>query len=137
MKKLILPFALLLIFILSSCSRDSNSTPIDPVQGQWKLVNVTGTFAGINHDFNPGLITWTFNPITQTVTVVNNNTDDSKWDSFDTGVYNYQIATDEQDYPCDEIIKVDGGNMGCFTVSGTNLVIDQSVADGITLTFVE
>jgi hypothetical protein len=131
--KTILPF--LLFTLLISCSRDSNSTPIDTVQGQWKLTNVSGTFAGINHDFTPGLITWTFNPITQTVTVINNNTDANKWDVLKTGVYNYQVVADNQEYPCDEILKIEGGDMGCFTVSGNSLLIDQSVADGFAIQF--
>lgn len=135
MKQLITSLALLVTLFLSGCSGDSNSTPIDQVQGQWKLVNVSGTFAGINHDFAPGLITWTFNPITQTVTVVNNNTDNNKWDVLDTGVYNYQIVADNQEYPCDEILKIEGGDMGCFTVSGNSLLIDQSVADGFAIQF--
>jgi hypothetical protein len=137
MKKLILLFPILLLFTFSNCSRDSNSAPNDPVQGQWKLVNVSGTFAGINHDFTPGLITWTFNPITQTVTVVNNNTDANKWDVLETGVYNYQVVADSQEYPCDEILKIEGGDMGCFTVSGNSLLIDQSVADGFAIQLVQ
>jgi len=135
MKRLLVPFALFFILLTLGCSRDSNSTPIDPVQGQWKLVNVSGTFTGINHDYTPGLITWTFNPITQTVTVVNNNTDNNKWDVLDTGVYNYQIVADNQEYPCDEILKIEGGDMGCFTVSANSLLIDQSVADGFAIQF--
>ena len=133
MKTLKPTFLFLSFLFLISCSRDSNSAPIDAVQGQWKLVNVTGTFAGVNDNFNPGLITWTFNPITQTVTVVNNNTDANKWDVLETGVYNYQVVNAQPEFPCDEFLKIDGAEMGCFTVSGNHLIIDQSVADGFTL----
>ncbi|WP_284651770.1 hypothetical protein [Flavobacterium terrisoli] len=135
MKKLITFFSLLTIILLSGCSNDSNSNANNP-QGQWKLVNVSGTFAGIDNDFEPGLITWDFNPITQTVSILNNNTDPDKWDVFETGVYNYQIV-DNPDYPCGEILKIDGIEMGCFSTSDNEFVIDQSIADGFRLQFVE
>jgi hypothetical protein len=125
----------LLLVILPSCSNDSNPNA-DTVQGQWKLINVSGTFAGIDNDFEPGLITWDFNATTQTVTVVNNNTDPNLWDIFETGVYNYQIV-EVPDYPCSEIIKIDGIEMGCFSVTDNEFVIDQSIADGFRIQFTE
>ncbi len=135
MRKLNLFFTLLTVIMLSGCSNDSGSNA-DTVEGQWKLINVSGTFAGIDNDFEPGLITWDFNPITQTVSVVNNNTDPNKWDVFETGVYNYQIV-DNPEFPCGEIIKIDGIEMGCFSVTENEFVIDQSIADGFRLQFVE
>ena len=134
MKKSILTLTLLLLVLMPSCSNDS-STNSNTVEGQWKLINVSGTFAGIDNDFAPGLITWDFNPTTQTVTVVNNN-DTELWDVFETGIYNYQIV-DNPEFPCGEIIKIDGIEMGCFSISGNELVIDQSIADGFRLQFVE
>ncbi len=134
MKKSVLSLAILLLVLLPSCSNDSNPNT-DIIQGQWKLINVSGTFAGIDNDFAPGLITWDFNPTTQTVTVVNNNTDANLWDVFETGVYNYQIV-DNSEYPCGEIIEIDGIEMGCFSVTGDNFVIDQSIADGFRLQLV-
>ncbi len=131
MKKSILSLAILILVVLPGCSNETNPNA-DGVEGQWKLINVSGTFAGIDNDFEPGLITWDFNPTTQTVTVVNNNTDSEKWDVFDTGVYNYQII-DNPEYPCGEILKIDGIEMGCFTISNEHFVIDQSIADGFTV----
>ncbi|WP_162126283.1 hypothetical protein [Flavobacterium phycosphaerae] len=135
MKKILFPFVLFLSLLLSACSRDSNSTPPDPVQGQWKLVNVSGTFAGINHDFTPGLITWTFNPITQTVTVINNNTDTNKWDVLETGVYNYQFVNNPES-PCGESLDINGNVYGCYSVTNGTLVIDQAIADGFAVKLV-
>lgn len=134
MKKSILTLTLLLLVLMPSCSNDS-STNSNTVEGQWKLINVSGTFAGIDNDFAPGLITWDFNATTQTVTVVNNN-NTALWDVFETGIYNYQIV-DNPEFPCGEIIKIDGIEMGCFSISGNELVIDQSIADGFRLQFVE
>lgn len=135
MKKSILTLTLLLLVLMPSCSNDS-STNSNTVEGQWKLINVSGTFAGIDNDFAPGLITWDFNPTTQTVTVVNNNNNTALWDVFETGIYNYQIV-DNPEFPCGEIIIIDGIEMGCFSISGNELVIDQSIADGFRLQFVE
>ncbi|RKS01823.1 hypothetical protein [Flavobacterium sp. 102] len=133
--KSILSLTILLLILLSGCSNDSNPNS-DAVQGQWKLINVSGTFAGIDNNFAPGLITWNFNPTTQTVTVVNNNTDPDKWDVFETGVYNYLII-DNPEFPCGEIIKIDGIEMGCFSVTDNEFVIDQSIADGFRLKLVQ
>ena len=133
--KSILSLTILLLILLPSCSNDSNPNS-DAVQGQWKLINVSGTFAGIDNNFAPGLITWNFNPTTQTVTVVNNNTDPDKWDVFETGVYNYLII-DNPEFPCGEIIKIDGIEMGCFSVTDNEFVIDQSIADGFRLKLVQ
>ncbi|NNT72519.1 hypothetical protein HKT18_09855 [Flavobacterium sp. IMCC34852] len=135
MKKIIISLSIMLLVFQSSCSNDSNTNP-NTIQGQWKLVNVSGTFAGIDNDFEPGLITWDFNQTTQMVSIVNNNTDTDKWDVFETGVYNYQILEDPE-FPCGEIIKIDGIDMGCFLVTNNSLVIDQSIADGFRLQFVE
>ena len=131
-KKSILFLASSLFFLLLGCSSDS-VTNSDPVQGQWKLVNVRGTFAGIDNNFAPGVITWDFNPITQTVTVVNNNTDPNLWDVLETGVYSYQFVNDP-DTPCFESIKINGNVFGCYSVENDSLVIDQSIADGFALT---
>lgn len=135
MKKAILTLGIILLVLQSSCSNDSN-TNSNTVQGQWKLVNVSGTFAGIDNDFEPGLITWDFNPTTQMVSIVNNNTDLDKWDVFETGVYNYQIV-ENPEFTCGEILKIDGIEMGCFTFTNNSLVVDQSIADGFRLQFVE
>jgi hypothetical protein len=126
--------ALILIFTaLISCSSDSSSSTNDPVAGQWKLVNVTGTFGGINNNFPLGMITWNFNPNNQTVTVVNNNTNPNLWDVLETGVYDYQYINNPES-PCGESIEIDGSVFGCYTIENDSLVIDQSIADGFAIT---
>lgn len=133
MKKI---FSILLIFfslVLTNCSNDNSSSKNESIAGQWKLVNVTGTFGGINDNFTPGLITWDFNPITQTVTVVNNNTNSNLWDVLETGVYNYQFINNP-DSPCGESLEIDGSVYGCYSVDNDSLVIDQSIADGFAIT---
>jgi len=133
MKKTIFISLFFLSTFLLSCSNDNNMSRNDSVSGRWKLVNVTGTFGGINDNFTPGLITWDFNPITQTVTVVNNNTNTNLWDVLETGVYNYQFVNNP-DSPCGENVEIDGSVFGCYSVVNDSLVIDQSIADGFAIT---
>jgi hypothetical protein len=134
MKKAIPVLILLLSLVQMGCSCPSSSNPTaDGVQGQWKLVAVDGTFAGIHETFAPGLITWTFDPSNQTVTVVNNNTNTNAWDLLDTGVYDYHFVNNP-DSPCGEQIEIDGSIYGCYTISSDHFIIDQAIADGYTIT---
>ena len=133
MKKLIATFAILMLVLFSSCNKDSNSSTTDTVAGQWKLVNVNGTFGGINDNFPEGMIIWNFNPITQMVTVTNNNTDPNLLDVFETGVYTYRFINNLES-PCGESIEIDGSAYGCYSVANDSLVIDQSIADGFAIT---
>ncbi|WP_295338754.1 hypothetical protein [Flavobacterium sp.] len=134
MKKLLYLFSLLISLCLTSCSED-NSSENNNIRGQWKLVNVKGTIAGINHNFPLGEIIWDINPITQTVTVVNNNTDNALYDVLETGVYNFQVNTNPE-LPCGESLLVNNIELGCFSINNQNLIIDQSIDDGIKVTLV-
>lgn len=134
-KKSLLILGILFSLVASSCcSSGDNSSEGGVVAGQWKLINVSGSFAGVDSDFEPGVITWNFNPTTQTVTVVNNNTDENKTDIFETGIYNYQIVPNENPELCSEILKIDNIEMGCFGIVDGKLKIDQAFADGYMIT---
>ena len=134
MKKKILLLVLTIALLQLGCSSNSSSNPTaSTVQGEWKLVAVDGTFAGIHETFTPGLITWTFNPTAQTVTVVNNNTNPDAWDLLDTGVYDYHFVNNP-DSPCGEQIEIGGSIYGCYTVTSASFIIDQAIADGYSIT---
>ncbi len=132
MKKLLFSLGISLTLASGACSSENSSAATEPIAGQWKLVSVNGTFAGIHDNFTEGLITWNFNPATQKVTVVNNNTNPNSWDMLDTGVYSYQFVNNP-DAPCAESIEIDGSVYGCYSFANDSLVIDQSVADGYTI----
>jgi hypothetical protein len=132
MKKCLSYFVIATLMLLSGCNSDSNPTT-DPIQGQWKLINISGTFAGIDDDFTPGLITWDFNPISQMVTVVNNNTDATKWDILETGVYAYRFINNP-DSLCGESLEIDSSLFGCYSIANNTLIIDQSISDGFVIT---
>jgi len=134
MKSKVLILGILLISLLSSCSKDTDTSHANIVNGQWKLINVSGSFSGVNSNFVPGIITWDFNPTTQTVTVINNNTDSNLTDIFETGVYNYQVVENENPQLCTETIRMDGIEMGCFNIINGDLKIDQAFTDGYSVT---
>lgn len=128
---------LFFITIITSCSsNNSSSTSSNLIAGQWKLVYVNGSFAGVSNHFEPGIITWTFNPTTQMVTVVNNNTNDNLLDVFKTGVYNYQITNNSNPSLCSETLKINNMEMGCFSIANNTLRIDQTFTDGFGVTLV-
>jgi len=129
MKKQFSILGLSLVLALGSCSKESSGSTDVPISGQWKLVAVDGTFAGIHDNFAEGVITWDFNPATQKVTVVNNNTNPDLWDMLETGVYTYHFVNNP-DVPCAESIDIGGTVYGCYSIANNNLVIDQSIADG-------
>ena len=124
----------ILLFQLSACTDDFDDNlpekPEPTLLGSWKLVNVSGGFANQNFDFEAGLITWTFND-NQTVTIVNNNTDDSKADYFDSGIYPYEyVLTNDSGQNINEVI-IDGQRMGETVLLINQLTMDQSPFDGM------
>ncbi|MFL9844390.1 hypothetical protein [Flavobacterium rhizosphaerae] len=122
------------ILLASSCNGDDPS----PVQytNNWNLINVSGGFGGFDSDFEPGSITWSFNNDNSTITVVNNNTDQTAEDFFDSGNYSFTIAADEN--LCPQFLTANEMEIGCIDLSneGETMVIKQlHIADGFTLTF--
>jgi len=138
MKNLRLLLVLLPALIMTGCEED-NATPMnyqqEAAEGEWNLVNVSGSIAGVNQDFAPGTIAWTFNE-NGTVTVVNNNTNEQAEDFFDTGTYDYSfVANEDNPQACAIVLEVDNINFGCQTINGDELVLSQVWADGYQLTF--
>jgi len=136
-------FLLLLpAFFLTSCSdddqEDSGPVRIFPeVSTTWKLVNVSGSIAGVSHDFAPGTITWTLN-VNETVTVVNNNTNEDVEDFFGSGTYEFSLEPFEYTpAPCDRNLVIDSSELGCAEFTENGLVLTQAMADGYVLTFVK
>lgn len=102
---------------------------------QWKLIQVQGGFAGFNDEFEPGVITWTFNNITNTITVVNNNNDPTLHDVLPTGIYNFHVDLSANPVQCDQALFIDDTEMGCVQITEDNLIVSQLYADGMQLIF--
>lgn len=127
---------LFLIVTLTSCSSDD--TPIlinDPnsEDGSWTMTKIFGGFAGIDDDYEPGEIVWTFDKEEQVLTVDNSIGDDAPITSgLDSGTYDYHVETEEET----DHLFIDGYNFGEFIVDSDTLIVDQNPgADGFRFTF--
>ena len=146
MKKVSTLFVMLLVAMLTSCSEDDSPQQLvnkkaeniqEAADGEWHLVQVSGSIAGVSHLFEPGTITWTFND-DGTVTVENTNTDEGVEDFLESGVYeSAYIDNDQMPSECDELLIVNNINFGCEQYLDDNLSLTQQVADGYQLKFVK
>jgi len=120
---------------LASCNDDDDVTipSIDTsIEGSWKLVNVSGGMLPQNFDFAEGEITWTFNQETGKVVIVNNNTDESKPDYFESGTYNYVFMTTHVlGNPSLELFINETG-MGTTVLQPQVLTLSHAASDGFT-----
>jgi len=130
--------ALVSIMFLTNCSiEDNGNDNTSKVTTLWNLINVSGGIAGVDNNFDMGDIVWTFNEVTSTLTVNNNNSDDGVEDGLNSGSYPYYV------YESDEalFLIINTAEYGGFTVLENQLIIDQnststgSGADGYVYTF--
>lgn len=131
MKSLKILIAILLVATIASCSSDDDNNVQLTQINSWNLARVTGGFAGVDQTFPEGLIVWTFNGDTDTVVVVNNNTDNTLNDFFDSGTYPYTIENDGTN----DVISIDGIDFGVISETENELLLDHQVDDGFTVTF--
>lgn len=119
----------ILILTLVTWSCDTNDDGQQPsskkLEGTWSLVNVSGGFAGVDDDFETGLITWNFNTTSSEITVANNNTATVVYDGLPSGTYNYQIiaSTGEAAY-----LVVDSFSYDITAPSASALILDEGIA---------
>ncbi|WP_132066066.1 MULTISPECIES: hypothetical protein [Aquimarina] len=126
------------LFTIIGCSGDDDGAPVNPpsnpsgLTGIWNLVNVTGGFAGINDDFDKGVIVWDFDDTKKRVEVTNNNAANSSTeDLFPTGIYTFSIITINGNK---ELI-VNERNLGNFEITTNEFVVDEQFKDGFRYTF--
>lgn len=127
------------LFILTSCSiGNDNNNDIQPiVLNFWHLINTSGGLAGIDDSFELDTVVWSFNESNGTMTVENNNTEETKEDGLESGTYPFSFITEGDE----EFIIIDGNELGKITANQTNFVINQNktsegdVADGFIYTF--
>ena len=143
MKTLKLMLLLLYIPVAFSCNNDddNNQPSNQEFEGTWKLINVSGGFGGVDHDFEEGIITWTFNSQNETIVVVNNNPADV-YDGLGTGEYTYDFVPNDITTICAESFEAQGpgdaetvSNFGCMAITGNDMTLSMAEADGFLLTF--
>jgi len=124
----------LMLFTLSCNSDDDTQQNSEPtLDGSWSLVNVTGGLAGVDDDFEIGLIIWDFNQDNLELTVTNNNTVSVIYDGFPTGTYDYEIFTETNG---EMSVVINTVSYRVTNLTSSQLVIDEGVvADGFLLSF--
>jgi hypothetical protein len=140
MKKWIFILVAISASFLTGCDEDLAATPLNnpPTEfadGEWHLVQVTGSIAGINHIYEPETITWTFND-DGTVDVINTNTNDSMTDFLDTGTYEFSFeVNDDAPEMCASVMFIENVNYGCQEIDGNEMTLTNTWADGYELRF--
>lgn len=141
MRKISTLFVILFLTVMTACSDDLATKQLvntqEAADGEWHLVQVTGSIAGVNHVFEPGTITWTFND-NGTVSVINTNTNESLSDFFNTGTYEYSfVANEDAPEMCESVLMVDNIDFGCHDLDGDHLTLTNVWVDGYQLKFVK
>ena len=128
-------YVFVLVLFLVSCNNndDSIENTDTTLEGSWSLVNASGGFAGVNDDFEVGLITWNFNQDNLELTVTNANTANVIFDGLHSGTYNYVFLTTTGE---DVSLVINSISYDLTTLSSSELELDEGVAaDGFLLTF--
>lgn len=131
----VISFSLLLLFsaFAISCNNDDDN-PYEPsISGTWSLTNISGGFAGVNTDFETGKILWVFDMDASTIHVVNNHPNGPAiYDGFETGDYSFELT----EINGENQISIDGTLFGIYTVTSSELIIDQDAgSDGYVFSF--
>lgn len=123
MKTKILTLLLTLgVMIFTSCNNDDDASPIEPLNGTWNLKNIVGGFAGIDDDYDTGVITWTFNNQNLMLNVENNSSQETIYSGFETGTYSYAIVENNGS----EFILINDEEYGKYVIDVNGLVINQN-----------
>ena len=86
-------FLIIIALILSSCSIEDEPVVNNTSVATWHLIKSENPIIGTLSSFDLDTIIWLFDDTTYTLTVENNNTDDTKYDLLDSGIYNYDEIT--------------------------------------------
>lgn len=138
MKKFIL-LNFICALLCIACSQDDDVILTDTTEGDWSLINISGSLMGIDQDIEAGVIVWTFNPAENTVTIVNNNTNEEITDFFESGTYMYNYMSNNGETElCSESLIVEDVDFGCQTFTNDDTMTLSNIwVDGYQLTFVK
>ncbi|MBU2926880.1 hypothetical protein [Winogradskyella psychrotolerans] len=125
-------FLAVLLFTLSCNSNDDAQQNSDPVlSGSWSLVNVSGGFAGVDDNFESGIITWNFNTDPTEITITNSNTASVIHSGYPSGTYNYDVLITAND----TTLVIDNADLRIISLTTNQLILDEGmVSDGFKYT---
>ena len=121
---------------LINCNDAEDENQAENLNGIWSIKNISGGIAGIDDNYETGIITWTFN--NQILIVENNESQGNIYSGFESGTYNYSI----NEINGNNYIIINNDEYGGYTFSINNLTINQnetsngSGADGFILRLV-
>ncbi|RIA09714.1 hypothetical protein OE09_1560 [Flavobacteriaceae bacterium MAR_2010_72] len=122
------------IVLITSCNTDDRTNQ-ETLTGIWNVRQISGGVAGINDEYEPGTITWSFN--NQILIVDNNENQGNTYSGLESGTYNFStIEIDGVNY-----IIINNAEYGSYTLSIDSLTINQNQtssgpgADGFILQF--
>ena len=125
MKPIVIAFILTLV--LSNCTNNDDGPKKDILTGSWNVQHISGGFAGIDDDYESGVIVWTFNANNATLSVENNNEADVIYDGLPTGSYSYAILTVEGE----QFLEINGQEQyGIIRSSGQVLLDENKTSTG-------
>ena len=115
--------ALCCMFILTGCSVGNDVNTQQTYKRLWHLINVTGGIGGVNENFEPNTIVWSFNETTAKLTVTNDNPDDTIEDGLDSGTYDYSIINANGE----SYLVINDNELGELSFSQTGMGINENV----------
>lgn len=121
---------------LVSCINIDDDTNSHPINGTWKLKNVSGGLRGVDLDYNDEEVTWFFNEKNKELKAKNtiiNTGPQSVYLPLANGDYLYEIKLKEGS----ENLYINDVKKGSITISKDTLFIDEGVAsDGMLYKFI-
>ena len=80
------------LIINCESSDDSNTySDSNPIEGRWNFTNVSGGFIGLNQDYKPGVISWSFDTKSSKIVVVNDDNGNQEKNITDLNLANILI----------------------------------------------
>lgn len=115
-----------MLLFLSCEPEDTNDiNPFDlppTIDGNWVLYNTTGVSNGVNHDFAPNQVRWSFRIFNNRLNVVNNNLSGGVQDGPSTGEYNFELTKQNGE----EYLFIQNVEWGWISeLTDSTLVLDQ------------
>ena len=127
-------YILALMLLTLSCSSDDDAQQdSEPtLNATWSLVNVSGGFAGVDDDFESGIITWHFNNESSEITVTNNDTSNAIHSGYASGTYSYEVLTTSNETS----VVIENTDLRIISLTTNQLILDEGmISDGFQYTF--
>ena len=125
-----------LAFILMGCNDDDDNNSSAGLEGNWKLVQISGGFSGTIYNFTPGTVVWNFDESDTDITVTS-TVETNTYYGLSVGTHEYELSPNDNCNNSVNVLMDDYyANFGCSTIEGDTLTLNNGYADGEIYTFV-